>query len=128
MLAVDMHAWAPTMLALASRPPDPQDIGDACRDTWLQRLDAVEPFIHTTGVMSEHLLPPPNGPPGRRRLCDRTRSEITCEKGHFTTSNEVTPRERRGPFPLDTGKTDSTASQLKASWSHCPICHSCDRQ
>ena len=29
VLAVDMHAWAATMLAFVSRPPDPQFVGEA---------------------------------------------------------------------------------------------------
>ncbi|WP_329118770.1 CocE/NonD family hydrolase [Streptomyces sp. NBC_01465] len=47
VLAVDMHAWAATMLAFVSRPPDPAQVGDAWRDMWLKRLEAVDPFIHT---------------------------------------------------------------------------------
>ncbi|WP_069885697.1 CocE/NonD family hydrolase [Streptomyces luteocolor] len=47
VLAVDMHAWAATMLAFVSRPPDPQFVGDAWREMWLTRLEAVDPFIHT---------------------------------------------------------------------------------
>lgn len=47
VLAVDMHAWAATMLAFASRPPDPYFVGDAWREMWLTRLEAVEPLIHT---------------------------------------------------------------------------------
>ncbi|MFH8291354.1 CocE/NonD family hydrolase [Streptomyces sp. NPDC018059] len=47
VLAVDMHAWAATMLAFVSRPPDPYFVGDAWREMWLTRLEAVEPFIHT---------------------------------------------------------------------------------
>ncbi|MFI1681181.1 CocE/NonD family hydrolase [Streptomyces sp. NPDC020607] len=47
VLAVDMHAWAATMLAFVSRPPDPYFVGDAWREMWLTRLAAVEPFIHT---------------------------------------------------------------------------------
>ncbi|MFJ9081488.1 CocE/NonD family hydrolase [Streptomyces sp. NPDC102384] len=47
VLAVDMHAWAATMLAFVSRPPDPQYVGDAWKDMWTKRLDAVDPFIHT---------------------------------------------------------------------------------
>ncbi len=47
VLAVDMHAWAATMLAFVSRPPDPAYAGDAWRETWLRRLAAVEPFSHT---------------------------------------------------------------------------------
>lgn len=47
VLAVDMHAWASTMLAFVARPPDPQYVGDAWRDMWLKRLEAVDPFLHT---------------------------------------------------------------------------------
>ena len=47
VLAVDMHAWASTMLAFVSRPPDPAQVGDAWRDMWLRRMEKVEPFIHT---------------------------------------------------------------------------------
>ncbi|MFG2801681.1 CocE/NonD family hydrolase [Streptomyces pseudovenezuelae] len=47
VLAVDMHAWAATMLAFVSRPPDPRHVGDAWRRMWLARLDAVEPLVHT---------------------------------------------------------------------------------
>ncbi|MFE2213994.1 CocE/NonD family hydrolase [Streptomyces canus] len=47
VLAVDMHAWAATMLAFVSRPPDPLHVGDAWRDMWLRRLEQVDPFLHT---------------------------------------------------------------------------------
>ncbi|CAM5252646.1 peptidase S15 [Streptomyces spiroverticillatus] len=47
VLAVDMHAWAATMLAFVCRPPDPAQVGDVWKDMWLKRLDAVDPFIHT---------------------------------------------------------------------------------
>ncbi|WP_103508394.1 CocE/NonD family hydrolase [Streptomyces sp. SM13] len=47
VLAVDMHAWAATMLAFVSRPPDPAQVGDAWKEMWLKRLEAVDPFIHT---------------------------------------------------------------------------------
>ncbi len=47
VLAVDMHAWAATMLAFVCRPPDPRYVGDAWRDMQLRRLDEVEPFLHT---------------------------------------------------------------------------------
>ncbi|HWU06238.1 MAG TPA: CocE/NonD family hydrolase [Streptomyces sp.] len=47
VLGVDMHAWASTMLAFVSRPPDPADVGADWRDMWLRRLEAVEPLIHT---------------------------------------------------------------------------------
>jgi putative CocE/NonD family hydrolase len=48
VLGIDMLAWAGTMLAFASRPPDPSNVG---RDRWLpmwrERLEALEPFLHT---------------------------------------------------------------------------------
>ncbi|MFF8271237.1 CocE/NonD family hydrolase [Streptomyces sp. NPDC016562] len=47
LLAVDMHARAATMLAFASRPPDPKYVGDDWRGQWLDRLESVEPLIHT---------------------------------------------------------------------------------
>ncbi|MEU8848918.1 CocE/NonD family hydrolase [Streptomyces sp. NPDC048564] len=47
VLAVDMPAWASTMLAFVARPPDPQYVGDAWREMWLKRLEAAEPFLHT---------------------------------------------------------------------------------
>ncbi|WP_406172661.1 CocE/NonD family hydrolase [Streptomyces sp. NBC_00996] len=48
VLAVDMHAWAATMLAFASRPPDPVHVGQVMwRDMWVKRLQAVDPLIHT---------------------------------------------------------------------------------
>jgi len=46
LLAVDMHAWSATMLAFAARPPDPRYVGDDWRPMWLERLEAIEPFIH----------------------------------------------------------------------------------
>ncbi|MEW1718495.1 CocE/NonD family hydrolase [Streptomyces sp. NPDC093109] len=47
VLAVDMHAWAATMLAFTARPPDPLYAGDTWREMWLTRLEAVDPLIHT---------------------------------------------------------------------------------
>lgn len=47
VLAVDMHAWAATMLAFVCRPPDPTAVGDDWRKMWLERLEAVDPLIHT---------------------------------------------------------------------------------
>lgn len=45
MLAVDMHAWAATMLAFESRPSDPRVVGDQWKDQWLDRLNKMEPYI-----------------------------------------------------------------------------------
>lgn len=47
VLAVDMHAWAATMLAFVSRPPDPSQAGDDWKELWMKRLEAIEPFSHT---------------------------------------------------------------------------------
>ncbi|WP_413752959.1 CocE/NonD family hydrolase [Streptomyces sp. R-74717] len=47
VLAVDMHAWAATMLAFVARPPDPAQLGEGWKDMWLNRLETIEPFIHT---------------------------------------------------------------------------------
>ncbi|MFD3379671.1 MULTISPECIES: CocE/NonD family hydrolase [unclassified Streptomyces] len=47
VLAVDMHAWAATMLAFVSRPPDPVYAGEVWRDLWVKRLETVDPFLHT---------------------------------------------------------------------------------
>ncbi|WP_030773624.1 CocE/NonD family hydrolase [Streptomyces sp. NRRL F-2664] len=47
VLAVDMHAASAAMLAFASRPPDPLHAGDSWRAQWLERLEAVEPLVHT---------------------------------------------------------------------------------
>ena len=47
VLAVDMHAWAATMLAFCSRPPDPAVVGDRWKEQWLDRLEHTEPFVHT---------------------------------------------------------------------------------
>ncbi|MET7569612.1 CocE/NonD family hydrolase [Streptomyces sp. NPDC005492] len=46
-LAVDLHAWAATMLAFVARPPDPAYAGLVWRDMWLERLEQIDPFIHT---------------------------------------------------------------------------------
>lgn len=47
MLGVDMHAWAATMLAFESRPPDKRVWGEKWKDQWLYRLERMEPFIDT---------------------------------------------------------------------------------
>ncbi|MFD9222433.1 CocE/NonD family hydrolase [Streptomyces sp. NPDC060064] len=47
VLAAGMHAWSATLLASVARPPDPLFVGDAWREMWLKRLEAVEPRIHT---------------------------------------------------------------------------------
>ncbi|HET6357227.1 CocE/NonD family hydrolase [Streptomyces sp.] len=47
VLAGGMPAWAATLLAFTARPPDPLHVGDAWREQWLSRLEALSPFIHT---------------------------------------------------------------------------------
>ncbi|MFI6252847.1 CocE/NonD family hydrolase [Streptomyces sp. NPDC051016] len=48
VLGIDMLAWAGTMLAFASRPPDPANVGaDRWLPMWRERLDALRPFLHT---------------------------------------------------------------------------------
>jgi len=48
VLGIDMLAWAGTMLAFAARPPDPSVVGtDRWLPMWRERLDALEPFLHT---------------------------------------------------------------------------------
>ncbi|GHA58999.1 peptidase S15 [Streptomyces tauricus] len=48
VLGVDMLAWAGTMLAFASRPPDPTSVGeDRWLSMWRERLESLEPFLHT---------------------------------------------------------------------------------
>ncbi|MCM3637490.1 CocE/NonD family hydrolase [Sporosarcina luteola] len=45
MLASDMLWWASTMLAYNARPADPDVVGDAWRDNWLERLEKTPPFV-----------------------------------------------------------------------------------
>lgn len=45
MLAVDMHAWAATMLAFESRPPDPAAVGEGWKQQWLDRLERMDPYL-----------------------------------------------------------------------------------
>ncbi|MGP3975819.1 CocE/NonD family hydrolase [Streptomyces sp. 8N114] len=48
VLGIDMLAWAGTMLAFAARPPDPENVGaDRWLPMWRERLEALEPFLHT---------------------------------------------------------------------------------
>ncbi|KOX12441.1 CocE/NonD family hydrolase [Nocardiopsis sp. NRRL B-16309] len=44
-LLSDNLAEAGTMFAYSTCPPDPATVGDRWRDMWLERLDAVEPWI-----------------------------------------------------------------------------------
>ncbi|WP_017586083.1 CocE/NonD family hydrolase [Nocardiopsis ganjiahuensis] len=47
VLGIDMIGWSGTMLAFTARPPDPTAVGDAWLPMWRERLDALEPFVHT---------------------------------------------------------------------------------
>ncbi|MCB5180487.1 CocE/NonD family hydrolase [Streptomyces sp. SMC 277] len=47
LLAVDLHAGAATALAYTARPPDPRYAGEDWRERWLDRLESVEPPLHT---------------------------------------------------------------------------------
>ncbi|MGX1565225.1 CocE/NonD family hydrolase [Streptomyces sp. NPDC055506] len=48
VLGIDMLAWAGTMLAFTARPPDPSNVGaDRWLPMWRERLDSLEPFLHT---------------------------------------------------------------------------------
>lgn len=43
-LAIDMAAWAATMLAFASRPPRPEVVGDGWVEQWRRRLEHQRPL------------------------------------------------------------------------------------
>jgi putative CocE/NonD family hydrolase len=45
VLALDMLHWASSMLTWMARPPDPRLSGDGWREQWLERLEALEPWI-----------------------------------------------------------------------------------
>jgi len=45
VLAIDMLPWAATMLTLCAMPPDPATVGGGWRETWSDRLDALEPMV-----------------------------------------------------------------------------------
>jgi uncharacterized protein len=45
VLALDMLHWASSMLTWMARPPDPRLSGDGWREKWLERLEALEPWI-----------------------------------------------------------------------------------
>ncbi|GAA3374140.1 CocE/NonD family hydrolase [Streptomyces sannanensis] len=44
---VGMHSRSATALAHASRPPDPAYAGKKWREIWLERLESVDPLIHS---------------------------------------------------------------------------------
>jgi hypothetical protein len=45
VLALDMLHWASSMLTWMARPPDPRLIGNGWREQWLERLEALTPWI-----------------------------------------------------------------------------------
>jgi uncharacterized protein len=45
VLALDMLHWASSMLTWMARPPDPRLLGNGWRVQWLERLEAVSPWI-----------------------------------------------------------------------------------
>jgi len=45
LLASDMLWWASTMLAYNARPADPAVVGEAWRESWLERLEKTPPFV-----------------------------------------------------------------------------------
>ena len=45
ILASDMLWWASTMFAYNARPQDPQVVGEAWRENWLDRLENTPPFV-----------------------------------------------------------------------------------
>ncbi|WP_228989770.1 CocE/NonD family hydrolase [Streptomyces sp. DH8] len=47
VLAAGMPARAAALLASACRPPDPAHVGDGWKEMWRERLEAVEPLVHT---------------------------------------------------------------------------------
>ena len=44
-MATQNPEWAFVMFPAMARPPDPALVGDAWRDMWQQRLDAIEPWL-----------------------------------------------------------------------------------
>lgn len=47
VLGIDMAGWSGTMLAFTARPPDPTAVGGDWLPMWRERLDSLEPFMHT---------------------------------------------------------------------------------
>lgn len=44
VLALEMLSWGASMLSFNAVPPDPDVAGPGWRDTWLDRMDSVEPY------------------------------------------------------------------------------------
>ncbi|MGW2840462.1 CocE/NonD family hydrolase [Streptomyces sp. NPDC001493] len=47
VLASDLHARAAGLLAAAAEPPDPELVGDGWKEMWLERLESLDPLVHT---------------------------------------------------------------------------------
>ena len=47
VLALEMLSWGTSMLSFNAMAPDPEIYGDGWRDAWLERIDGVEPYVHT---------------------------------------------------------------------------------
>ncbi|WP_078578785.1 CocE/NonD family hydrolase [Salipaludibacillus agaradhaerens] len=45
VLASDMLWWASTMFAYNARPQDPEVVGEAWKENWLERLEKTPPFV-----------------------------------------------------------------------------------
>ena len=46
VLALEMLSWGASMLSFNAVAPDPEVAGEGWRDTWLERIDSVEPYEH----------------------------------------------------------------------------------
>jgi uncharacterized protein len=46
VLALEMLSWGASMLSFNAVAPDPEVAGDGWRDTWVERIDSVEPYEH----------------------------------------------------------------------------------
>ena len=46
VLALEMLSWGASMLSFNAIAPDPEVAGPGWRDTWLERIDAVDPYEH----------------------------------------------------------------------------------
>ncbi|MEU0666989.1 CocE/NonD family hydrolase [Streptomyces lavendulocolor] len=60
-------ARAAALLALAARPPDPLYVGDAWREMWLARMEALVPPVHARLARSSGDAAGPPGAPGSGR-------------------------------------------------------------
>ena len=45
VLGIDMLSWATTMLGYNARPPQPEVVGEAWRESWLRRIEETPPFV-----------------------------------------------------------------------------------